>query len=331
MKKLANNDYRLLTNIFSLDQDSLKRVLSKYLKKKYQKVYSDEAYLYAEGNIPIALVAHMDTVFDKPPKEVYYDDKKGVMWSPYGLGADDRAGIFAILKILLTTDLRPSIIFTTDEEMGGIGAKKLVNDFSKPAVPTNFLIELDRRGIDDCVFYEGNNSNFVNFIEGFGFSEAWGSFSDISIISPVWRILGVNLSIGYENEHSKTETLHIPHMLNTIKKVKEILSLPVEKIPSFKYKENKNSYFKYLLDTPGDEYLLYDYIETCDNCGALTYDYEMIPVKTIRSAGDIEFFCPECAEKKIDWCINCGNPYLIEDEGATEALCPYCSVGKQRY
>ena len=100
MKKLEKTDYQLLTNILSMDQEGLRRVLAKYLKKKYDTVHVTNSYLYAEGNIPIALVAHMDTVFDKPPKEIYYDERKGVMWSPKGLGADDRAGVFAILKIL---------------------------------------------------------------------------------------------------------------------------------------------------------------------------------------------------------------------------------------
>lgn len=326
MKKLEKTDYQLLTNILALDQDSLRRVLAKYLKKKYDNVHVTNSYLYAEGNIPIALVAHMDTVFDNPPKDVYYDKEKGIMWSPQGLGADDRAGIFSILKILLTSNLRPSIIFTTDEEIGGLGAKRFICDFEEPAVPTNFLIELDRNGINDCVFYEGDNSDFVDFIEGFGFSEAWGSFSDISIISPVWEILGVNLSIGYKNEHSKTETLSIPYMLNTIAKVKNILSMPTDKIPEFEYKEVKNSYFKYLY--PTEEYLLHDYIGTCDHCGALAYDYEMIPVRTKRSGDEIEFLCPECSEKLIDWCVNCGSPYLINDiETNDKELCPYCNEG----
>lgn len=322
MKKLEKTDYQLLTNILSMDQEGLRRVLAKYLKKKYDTVHVTNSYLYAEGNIPIALVAHMDTVFDKPPKEIYYDERKGVMWSPKGLGADDRAGVFAILKILLTTKLRPSIIFTTDEEIGGIGAKRFISDFDEPAAPVKFLIELDRCGVDDCVFYDCDNDDFVDYIEDFGFEEAWGSFSDISIISPAWKILSVNLSIGYRDEHSKSEILHIPTMLNTISKVKTILE--EKNIPSFEYKEHKSSYFSYLY--PTEEYMLHDYIETCNHCGALAYTYEMIPVRTVRNADELEYLCPECAEKHVDWCVKCGNPYLtVDDIYIDNGMCPYCN------
>ena len=241
------------------------------------------------------------------------------MWSPDGLGADDRAGVFAILNILSTTDLRPSVIFTTDEEMGGIGAKRLASEIKAPIYPINFFIELDRCGINDCVFYDGDNSDFVDFIEDFGFSEAWGSFSDISVLSPAWQILGVNLSIGYDDEHSYSETLKVPHMLNTIQKVKKILSL--NNFPQFEYREYK--YWKSKTYSKYDDTLFFtDYIEECDNCGALAYTYEMIPVKTIRNDNELEYLCAECAEKEIDWCIKCGNPYLVEESLTNMDICP---------
>ena len=77
------------------------------LYKKLQKVYGKKSvvrtkdFLVAKGSIPVALVAHVDTVFTSPPKEeeIFYDSEKNVMWSEVGLGADDRAGVFSILKI----------------------------------------------------------------------------------------------------------------------------------------------------------------------------------------------------------------------------------------
>ena len=99
MQTLKQDDYNLLKSVIELKQSSLQKVLKNYLKQKYKEVYSTLDYIYAKGDIPIALVAHMDTVFENPPSNIYYDREKGVLWSPEGLGADDRAGIFAILKI----------------------------------------------------------------------------------------------------------------------------------------------------------------------------------------------------------------------------------------
>ena len=69
----------------------------------------------------------MDTVFYNQPSEIYYDQRKAIMWSPDGLGADDRAGIFAIIQII-ADGYRPSIILTTDEERGGLARRHLLRN-----------------------------------------------------------------------------------------------------------------------------------------------------------------------------------------------------------
>ena len=99
MQTLKAEDYKLIKTLVGLSQESMSRTMTSYLKKKYKNVISTKDYVMAQGEIPIALVAHMDTVFKKPATRVYYDKEQGVMWSPDGLGADDRAGIFAILNI----------------------------------------------------------------------------------------------------------------------------------------------------------------------------------------------------------------------------------------
>lgn len=179
--------------------------MERFLCQKYENVIITKDYIVAIGEIPIALVAHLDTVYKTPVSNLYYDRQKCIMWSPEGLGADDRAGVFAIIKIL-HEGLRPTIIFTTDEEQGGRGATVL----GTQNCPTKlkYMIELDRRGESDCVFYDCYNPEFVKYIESFGFKEAYGSFSDISFLMPPWKVCGVNLSIGYEEEHSYIEQLN---------------------------------------------------------------------------------------------------------------------------
>ena len=99
MKTFKNSELRTFEQLASLRQSSLKKVLASFLKKHYKKVVHTKDYIFAEGTIPIALTAHMDTVFKQPPQEIFFDPVKNVMWSPEGLGADDRAGIFAIVQI----------------------------------------------------------------------------------------------------------------------------------------------------------------------------------------------------------------------------------------
>ena len=191
MRVLSDNDYSLFERLVSLSQKEIHKAMAQYLKSKYDNVIFTRDYLVAIGDIPIALIAHMDTVYKTPVSNLYYDRKKGVLWSPEGLGADDRAGIFAILKII-QSGLRPCIIFTTDEEKGGLGAMALaINDC--PIQNLKYMIQLDRRGSNDCVFYDCYCPEFVDYVESFGFCERHGSFSDISFLMPEWQVCGVNL------------------------------------------------------------------------------------------------------------------------------------------
>jgi hypothetical protein len=339
MQILLNSDYILLKNIVSINQDSLKRTLESYLKKNYQSFYFTKNYLIGYGDIPIALVAHMDTVFTRLPQSIYYDKEQGVIWSPEGLGADDRAGVFSILKIL-ESGLRPTVIFTTDEERGCLGAEALVEDFPDSPVDLKYIIELDRRGTNDCVFYECDNKDFVKYVEQFGFIENFGSLSDISVICPAWKIAGVNLSVGYEDEHTKEETLHTAPLLRTISNVKVMLQQT--DIPFFEYIPGNDTFFNWnawrkfqkgYTSKSYDEYNYWfddeDAIVKCETCNKLFADYETIPVK--RADGTIVHYCTDhCSE--LDWCSKCGEAFEVKtatNKQKKKILCPACAYGNK--
>lgn len=306
MEILSENDYHLFERLVSLTERELYQAMKFYLQKKYNNVFVHENYLIASGDIPVALVSHMDTVFQFPVQDLYYDKDKGVIWSPQGLGSDDRAGIFAIIKII-QAGLRPSIILTTGEEIGGVGAGAICEDF--PVCPIDnlkYLIELDRRGKDDCVFYDCFCPSFCDYVESFGFKQQIGTFSDISFLMPVWDIVGVNLSIGYENEHSYTEILFVEHMLNTIKKV--IKMLKEESIPEFKYDEIVGLNF---------------YQKTCYKCKKDGFfEYEVFPVKADN--GFVRYYCPDCMVNNIEWCTICREPF---EKDGNETICKRCKEG----
>lgn len=318
-KTFEPKELKLFEKLVSLDQKSLKKNLSSYLRKNYKRVIETKDYLVAEGNIPIALVAHMDTVFITPVKTLYHDQRKNTMWSPEGLGADDRAGVFAILQIL-RSGLRPHVIFTTDEEKGCIGAEKLAMK-KCPFKDIKYLIELDRRGICDCVFYECDNKKFVEYVEKYGFLENWGTYSDISEICPAWKIAGVNLSVGYNNEHSVIETLNLSVLYATIEKVKKMLNDAVN-APKFKYIPfeyccsldwGKNFKFSdyYLWNKFGSHSVKEKDTYICNDCGLDFLEEEIFLAKTDN--GSIKYFCPECVAKNVDWCILCNEPFETKD------------------
>ena len=313
MRVLQEKDYRLFEKLVSLSEKEMVRAMTQLIKSKYDNVIATKDYIIAIGDIPIALVAHMDTVFKFPVSDLYYDQRKGVLWSPEGLGADDRAGIFAIIKIL-QDGLRPSVILTTGEEDGGVGACAICDKYPEcPIEGLKYMIQLDRRGTNDCVFYDCYCPEFVDYVESFGFCERWGSFTDISFLMPQWQTVGVNLSVGYEDEHSKQEILNINPLFDTIKKVKKMLT--EQEIPDFKYDElvaANSAWWKKAGEWFGQH---------CSKCKKLHSEYELFPVLGLD--GKTKFYCPDCIVGNVEWCDMCGEPFEVK-EHTGKKLCREC-------
>ena len=268
----------LMKRLCEIDSKKLYGILWKYLEKYgYENIETKEKYIMAEGALPICLIAHMDTVFSHPPyhDDFFYDSHKKVLWNPGGSGFDDRAGIYIILNIL-EAGYRPHIIFTDEEEIGGIGAYSLVTDYPDcPFKDCRALIQLDRAYKDDCVFYQCDNKDFEKYISSFGFKFSIGTFTDISIIAPSWKIAAVNLSVGYEDEHTSCERLHCDWCDATFNKVKRILSLCIgmKKYVYIRREYNYSHLYDYSsLMSPkedDDKYFktLFNYGNTCLICG----------------------------------------------------------------
>lgn len=231
---------------FKLIAQSTQQDLVEYLTEVIPNVYGKENtectsdYIFAKGTIPVMLICHLDTVHTEVPSQIYFDESKGVMWSPQGIGGDDRCGVYSIFYIInYLKDNKPYVLFTTDEECGGLGAKVAVNKIKDKVKNVKFLIELDRKSHKDSVFYGCSNDEFEEFINGFGFTTAHGSYSDISTLAPQWGKACVNLSCGYYNAHTKQEYVNVDHMFDTIEKVIKILQQT--DLKHYKYSETKNN------------------------------------------------------------------------------------------
>lgn len=221
MVKIEKLNLNLMKILMKMTESDLHTYLVTFLKKYYPTVRINEKYIIAAGAGPICLIAHMDTVFSSPPGVIFHDQEQGVLFSTDGLGADDRAGIYAILEIIMNGYL-PSVIFTSGEECGGLGAKEIIKDFPDKDIimpNVNFLIQLDRCGRDDSVYYQCDNVEFEAWINKFGFKTDFGTFTDISVLAPQWKIAAVNLSIGYLFEHQEKELLFYRRTLETTNKV----------------------------------------------------------------------------------------------------------------
>ena len=195
-------------------------------------------------------MAHADTFWDR---EYGYDPGRthkikiedgniSAVDEEFGLGADDRAGC-AMLWLL--KDLGHSLLVTNGEENGQKGSSWLMDHNKDIADEINhdhqFVIQFDRRNGRDVKCYDVGTDEFRSYVaEKTGYRQPKpGSSTDIRTLCR--EIAGVNLSIGYRNEHHENQYLNIAEWEHTLKVVKEWLSEPLLERCSLPLGEDRTS------------------------------------------------------------------------------------------
>jgi hypothetical protein len=219
--------------LLMLKEEEVASYMEDSLSDFYEEVFRKKGdYIYVIGDTdrcPYCLVAHMDTVRDES-KPIDLKKTRNVITNRRGiLGADDRAGVYAISKIIERLDALPSILLTHGEESGGLGAIQFVHDRIWSGKDTLF-IELDRKGGNEYVTY-GYRPNKVlrRYLGSFGYIENHGTFSDIAILTEDLEVPGVNLSVGYYDQHTHRERLHLDELEMTIQRVAAMCREPLRK------------------------------------------------------------------------------------------------------
>ena len=210
---------------------------------------SDKHFILVKGEVPVMLLAHLDTVHKEPVRDICKSKDRNILMSPQGIGGDDRCGVYALVNAYELSAQKPYLLFTCDEEIGGIGANFFCAVHQEGGVPKELdnlkcLIEIDRRGANDAVYYDCCNTDFEKYITSKGFKTAYGSFSDISVIAPELKTAAVNLSSGYYNAHTLSEYINRNEIDAVINKVVEIVSdVAKDDFPKYEYIEAVNDFY----------------------------------------------------------------------------------------
>lgn len=235
---------KLFERICCKGQYELKEWLAKKLESMGRTVINEDGYLFSDGEFPVLLTAHMDTVHKKQCTRIKYtklENGKIAVYEPNGIGGDDRCGIYMILQIL--KELNCAVLFCEDEEIGSIGASKFTySDLCQTLKKENkfkYIIELDRMNSNDAVFYEDDNNDFHSFVTKEFWKTNYGSWSDICELSPALGISSVNLSCGYYNQHTNEEYVVLEEMEDAIKQTIALLKRTDLEAEPFEFIENK--------------------------------------------------------------------------------------------
>ena len=165
--------------------------------------------------------SHYDTVRLNPPRG--YNIKEGIITSIEGaLGGDDRCGV-AIALSLMQAGIPANYAFFDEEEYGAGGSKDFLIETPWIAKESSCYIGLDRKGHNDAAVYNYRSDKLLDIVGAYGFKEANGTMTDVSVIEEGFPKACVNLSVGFNHEHTSNETIHIDVVMNSFQAMKEIV------------------------------------------------------------------------------------------------------------
>ena len=199
----------------------------------------DFVYVPGKRDDRVVLVAHSDTVWDKAytgrdcrggfvcGEGIYSSESER-----HGIGADDRAGC-AILWLLRESG--HSLLITDGEEHGQTGVSSIRRGYPDLFAELNahcYMIQADRRNGTDYKFYDlPVSAEFRRFVtESTGYFDA-GRFSRTDIVGLCRTVCGVNLSVGYHDEHTPDEYLDFDEWYNSLCVIERMIAPPQKRYP----------------------------------------------------------------------------------------------------
>jgi hypothetical protein len=299
-------------DICRMRQPEVKAYMEAYLAANNYSPISEDGFLYAKGDVPVLLVAHMDTVHKNKCTEIV--EKDGKISSPQGIGGDDRCGVFMIMNVI--KEHHCSVLLCEDEEIGCVGASKFCKTEYIKDLGVNYMIEFDRKGSTDAVYYSCVNKDFETFVnDNTGYKSAFGSFSDISRLAPAAKVAAVNLSCGYYKAHTLEEYVVYDEMMETIEAAKNLITAECD-VP-FEYRERK----EYMMPKNTSGYNNYNYNSNYaygDNYSLFDDNY-MAMLKMQRPRKKVEddtYLELEVVAEDTD-----GNEFIFYAKGKSKADC----------
>lgn len=229
----------LLYNLYKIHSPSgLEYNMTKFIMSELDKFgvaykVDTKGQIYSFTDKSVLFSAHIDQViYSSPCTFVDFSDINHVkgydcLHNRCNLGADDKNGVYILLKLLNKFKNNISFIFSTEEEMGG-NIKFILDKNYIDIYSIKYAIILDRKGSHDIIGYMNNycdldfDSIMCTVGYYFGYTTTDGFISDANVISNY--INCVNISVGYYNNHTRNEYSSLTDITNSLAFATELVN-----------------------------------------------------------------------------------------------------------
>jgi hypothetical protein len=176
-----------------------------------------------EAEVYPCIVAHVDTVQNVIPNVSLFRLEDTIFaFDPtkraqHGIGGDDKVGVYITLQALVDIPILKAV-FYRDEEIGCLGSSYSIKHHKDWYADCGYVLMADRKGNSDVIYISGGirvtSEEFLDgcteFFSKYSYKEAIGIYTDIDTLSRGGiGVSTVNLSCGYHNPHTSTETVSI--------------------------------------------------------------------------------------------------------------------------
>jgi hypothetical protein len=209
------------------------------------------------GESDVMFTSHLDTATSALTKVNHVFDKNIIKTDGKSiLGADDKAGV-TVMLYMIEKGVPGLYYFFLGEEVGCIGSKKVANKLKTEKIEgINKVVSFDRRGTTSIITYQsGQRCASDKFGEALAseFNKVDDSFSykidDTGVLTDSIQFIKIypectNISVGYQSEHTFSESQDIEHLEKLAIACTKVdwNGLPVERDPS---KTEYKSYGRY--------------------------------------------------------------------------------------
>lgn len=232
-----------------------KKIIDAYQPYSNSSYTGSNRYYYRRGTAPYYLIAHVDSWQSDNPQlmqyrmtnkrhtgYVYSEHLTFIPWQDTEtvhiiqndtgiLGADDRAGVYAIYHLLKNHRMDAHILLTSGEEVGGLGVHQFLQDYGvRHFEGIECFIELDMYGMNYCAMHgcESVNKQSLNRYKAFWQDHDWafseGGFTDVTVLSRATHIPNMNFSVCYLNQHTEKEYLNATLLAHNIERFEKMFS-----------------------------------------------------------------------------------------------------------